>query len=568
MRLPKLLNAQRARRLALLAANGLAQALTAVAMALLIAHVFNRLNDGFGHHELAWLATGLALTALVLGMLRMREISDAERLAQDYIATLRLMMFKRLSTLSSRALLKKSRGGVLLRFVGDLRALKSWISVGIARLAVGAVTLVTALGLLAIVNLELAAAAALVVIGGLAVVIGFGPRIATAVQETRRRTALIAGNVNEKIASLSVVQVFNQSRRERGRVARQSERLKHAMVARAEISGTLRGLVEISSALATLSVLVVGAMLAAEHRISPGTVVAAMTVVGFLVSPLRDFSRIYEYWHGARLSRRKIEEFLNSPSLRREQPQAPALRPTLGVIEFEDVTVQGALTGISAQIPPNARIAITGPNGAGKSTLLSLMARLLDPDQGRVLFDGQDVALHSSTSLRRLVGMVSPDLGLLRGTLGKNLRYRKPGADDAALATACRLAGVDELLAELPDGLNTRLAEGGANLSPGQRSRVALARALLGRPVLLLLDEADAYLDPKAAGALRRVLHEFDGTVVFVTHRAEHLTIADLLWYLEDGRLIEAGPATELLAGNGPAAHFFGMAAAAKQRVS
>ena len=154
--------------------------------------------------------------------------------------------------------------------------------------------------------------------------------------------------------------------------------------------------------------------------------------------------------------------------------------------------------------------------------------------------------------------MVSPDLPLLRGTIDRNLRYRCPDAPQAEIERVKALCGLDTLLEELPEGAATRLAEGGANLSPGQRQRIALARAIVGQPRLLLLDEAESNLDPQSALALDRVLSGYRGTVLMVTHRPDRLATADRIWHLEDGRLVEAGTPQALARGDGPTARLFG----------
>jgi len=208
-------------------------------------------------------------------------------------------------------------------------------------------------------------------------------------------------------------------------------------------------------------------------------------------------------------------------------------------------------------VEPGQVVAIVGPNGAGKSTLLSLIARLTDPDSGCVRVDGQDIARAKLSGVRGAIGVVGPDLALLRGSVRKNLLYRKPKADQTEIDGVCKLCGVDEILDSLTDGVDTRLTEGGANLSLGQRQRIALARALVGQPRILLLDEADANLDPKAARALDRVLAAYKGTVLLITHRPDRLASADVIWHLEDGRLVEAGAPDDLIYSGGPTGRMF-----------
>jgi len=558
---PPILNRRRRWLLARLVANGLGQAAAAVATALLVELAFDRLiAAGVGAAQgrlVAWVGLGLAAATLATAALRARERVDAERLGQDYVHEVRLIIYARLATAPPRALQRRSQGSVLLRLIGDASAVRQWVSLGLARLVVAGVMLAAAGVALLFVNRLLAVALGGVVLVGAAGSLRFGRRLRAAAAEARRRRAYLTANLNQQVAALAVVQLFGQGERERRRVAKQSRRLRRASVARARVGGLLQGIAEGTGGLATGAVLVLGAVEVGAGRASPGTVVAAMAIVGLLVPPLRDLGRVEEYRQNARVAFAKLREFLAAAEPLPDEPGAPELAPGAGRLEFDRVRVDGALAGISAVAPAGSRVALVGPNGSGKSTLLALAARLFDPDDGTVRLDGQDLGGRSLASVRRAVGMVGPDLPLLRGTIGGNLRYRWPDAPEPEVARGRALCGVDELLAGLPDGERTRLSEGGRNLSVGQRQRIALARALLGGPRLLLLDEAEANLDPRAAALVDAVLESFPGTVLMATHRPERLAAADLVWHLAEGRLVEAGPPAAVLDGGGQTGRLF-----------
>jgi ABC-type multidrug transport system fused ATPase/permease subunit len=410
----------------------------------------------------------------------------------------------------------------------------------------------TALGALlalSIVNWVLALGVSAVLGGGTIYILGLGKQLRETVKESRRRRSYLAANVNEKIASMAVVQVFGQSARERRRIGRQSNRLKNAMVARARKIGLMRAVTHSTTALASGTVLLLGANQVASGLATPGTVVAAMTIVGLLVPALRDLGRVYEYWHDAQVSSKKIRQFIKTPTLVNEMADAPDLKPGQGRLEFVDVSLSGAVNGVRAIAEPDAVVAVLGPNGAGKSTLLSLAARLIDPDDGKIVLDDQDLAQHSLTSVRRAIGMVSSDLPLLRGTIDKNLRYRWPDAPVEEIERVKALCEIDKVLAELPAGEQTRVREGGSNLSLGQRQRIAWGRALLGNPSILLLDEADAHLDHESIALLVRILAEYRGTVLLVTHNVDLLAAADFIWRMEDGQLVEVVAPADLSEG-------------------
>lgn len=558
--IPKILSGSRRWMMTRLVANGLLQAGVMISTAWLVKTTFDGyITPGDAEPELSllWCGLGLAAMSIAIAMLRMWEQIDAERMGQDYTHEVRVGLFNHMSRLSPRVLQRRSRGGVLLRFIGDLTALKQWVSLGVARLTVAGITTVVTLVMLSMLNATLALVVGTALAAGAMVAYILGGWLQNAVRETRLRRARLAANVGEKIASLAVVQVFGQSRREMRRVRRQSEYLMQAMVGRARAVGAFRGLIELTAAVASGGALLVGAALVSWGEITAGTVVAAMSIVGLLVPAMRDLGRVQEYWHGAVVSREKISDFIAMPRLGRPSAEALVLPPGPGELCFENVSTVAGGAVLNATAMAGQVVALVGPNGAGKSTLLSLGARLIDPVQGVVRLDGYDIRQLDTASLRQAVGMMTPDLPLLRGSIQRNLCYRWPSAPEQYLEQARSLCGIDEILASLPMGSDTRVTEDGANLSLGQRQRIGLARAILGNPRLLLLDEVDANLDPGAAWALRKVLMEYPGTILMATHQLEWVRMADQVWYIEDGRMVENGPPRQLLASNGPTARLF-----------
>jgi len=558
--IPNILKGHRRWLMARLVANGVAQAGVMIATAWLVKITFDGAitpSDNTASVSLLWCGVGLGIAAIAIALLRMWERIDAERMGQHYTHEVRTGLFAHMNRLSPRVLQRRSRGGIVLRFIGDLTALKQWVSLGVARLTVASVTTVITLTILAFINAPLALVVGAALAVGALSTYSLGGWLQNAVREARRRRARLAANVSEKIASLAVVQVFGQSHREKRRVNRQSGWLMDAMIARARAVGAFRGMVELTAALASGGALLAGAALVSAGNTTPGTVVAVMSIVGLLVPALRDLGRVQEYWHGAVVSREKITDFLAMPVLDTAPKQAEELPPGPGELRFTDVSISKDVGGFNGCARGGQVVALVGPNGAGKSTLLSLAARLMDPIQGTIHLDGQDISQVEPASLRRAVGVMTPDLPLLRGSIARNLSYRWPAASEQALTHARALCGIDEILAELPRGINTRVTEDGANLSLGQRQRIGLARAILGNPRLLLLDEVDANLDHGAALALRRVLSEYPGTVLLVTHRLDWVRLADQVWHIEQGQLVEAGSPDQLLTTDGPTARLF-----------
>lgn len=559
MELPLVINQTRRWGLLRLGAIGTAQAGVAVFSAMLIRALFDGLTGGETSREefSIWiLGLGLCLSVFALAWLRLQENVQAERLGQSYVTDVRSTLFRQLCQLSPRAI-QSSHGSIFIRFVGDLSAVRRWISQGLARLTVAGITAVGALGALAFVAPVLAVSVSLIIGLGTVGVLRFGIPMQEAVRTARRRRSRLAANVSSKISAFPVIQVFGQTRRERRRMEGDSQRLSEAMITQAAAAGRLRAITDATPVLATAMALVIGSLQVYGGDISIGTVVAAMSIVGILTSPLRDLGRTYEYWRTAQVAREKLQSFLCLPLTVQQVSNAVALDEGPGLLAFRNVGMNGAITDISIEAAPKSRVAIVGPNGSGKSTLLALAARLFDPENGQVLIDGQDIHSLTFGSLRKAVSMVGPDLPLLRGSVRKNLCYRNPQVSEEELERICRACGIDQVLHGLPKGLQTRLSQGGLNLSVGQRQRLALARALIGNPRILLLDEADANLDPKTLAILEGIIADFPGTVLLITHRPELFRMVDQIWHLDHGRLVEVGSPQELLNRSGKTQQLF-----------
>jgi len=539
-RLPALLAGSRRSLLAQLVGIGFAQASVAVTGVLLVRHTFDLFLRG--HHqtpeaELVPLGAGLVALALLDGWFRMLERVQAEKLGQEYVLAVRGTLFEHLLGVTPRTLRSQSRGGMLLRFANDFTPLRQWSSLGVARIAVVSVVVPVTVIALGWIDWRFSTWACAVLALGFLCALRQAKPMREATLEARRRRARIATNVSEKLSALFVVQAHGQERRETKKLRRQGRRLFEAMVARARALGRVNAFVQASTSLAAAGVLLLGAHRVADGSMTPGTVVAAMTLIGIVVRPLHDMTRVFEYWQGARISREKLGVFLALPLAGHAKASRRLRRRGACEVRFENVSVAGALEGVEATAKRGGLTVIVGANGSGKSTLLALASGLLAPERGRVLLDGRDLARIRPRDLRRHVGMAGPELPLLRGTIRENVLYRRPDAPEEELRKACALCGVDALCASLPEGLDTRVEEGGQGLSPGHRTRIALARALLGTPDLLLLDEIDSSMDSESRAALDGVVSCYPGTVLLATHDPELVGRAEVVWRLEAGRL-------------------------------
>lgn len=548
--LPAIFAQGRQRLFIRLALNSIIQALMVIGAMLLVRLAFDvMLNPAYDDPEVhlydmsevglvALFALGLLGCTGIGAWLRLIAQVDAERLGQEYIHRVRMRIFDQMGRFAPRALSRRSTGAASLRFIGDLSALRRWVSLGLVRIMVAGIISLMALGFMAYLDPYLALCSVIILAIGMGWNLMLGPRMHHAVSEARRLRGRLAGNINEKIRAFAVIQAFNQQRNERRRFSRQSRSLRNAMVDRARASSRMRVVTDAATAASMGMVLSLGAVEVFKGMTTAGNVVAAMAVVGFLSTGFRDLGRVHEYLQSYLVSRQKIGEFLDTTPLKGLSSELPDLKATAGALEFRNIRLRGALKRINASVPAGARVALIGPNGSGKSTLMQVVARLVDPDGGQVLFDGQNVRRCNLASVRQAIGIISPDLPLLRGSVGYNLRYRWPKAPAEEIQRVIRLCQMNNLLQELPKGDKYRLEEGGQNLSLGQRHRLMIARAVLGNPQLLIIDEIDANLDPPAAEVVDRLLEEYPGTILIVTRDEQRMKKATQIWHFENGRLV------------------------------
>lgn len=545
----------RAGMVARLIANGVGQALCAVAAAWLV-HAALR----SGAAPAAPLVLAFAVAGVGLAALRSHERVQAERLAQHHAGEVRSALFAALERQPLPRAGAPGRGAALVRFVGDLGALRRWLTRGVPRLAVGLVSIVIGLASLAWGYPALAAAVALPIATGAVAMAAVSRRVDARLRSTRRQRARLATEVADRLGAAASVQACGQSRRERRRIERRSDALAAAAVLEVRAMSKLRLIADTSTALAATGVMALGLNQIAAGLLSMAELAGALTLLGLLAPSARALAPVMGAYRAARVARERLNAVLDAPALRVVPGHRAARHAQADAAElrFDGVGVGRAIVDFSAQAPAGARIAIVGPNGAGKSTLLALAARQIDPDRGEVRLDGVPVQHLSLAAYRRRVAVAGPAWPLLRGSMARNLGYRRPSATDEERADVARRCGIDELLESLPRGGRTRLDEGGANLSAGQRQRVAWARALLGRPALLLLDEADAHLDPESSLRLTRIVRDHPGTVLMVTHSLQHLLLADEVWCIEGGRLVERGRPQDLLRRPGRVRALFG----------
>lgn len=382
-------------------------------------------------------------------------------------------------------------------------------------------------------------------------------------QTQRERTLLdrwtrIYSRFNEVLAGIVTVKSFAMEEEEGRRFLGEVDRANGVVlkgVARDTGTGAVRNLVSLAARAAALGV---GAWLVMRGEATVGTLVAFLGYMGGLFGPVEGLTGVYQTLRRATVSLEAITSILDAPETVKDAPDAVEPGKLRGEVRFEGVRFgyregEWILDGIDLEVRPGELIALVGPSGAGKSTLISLLQRLHDPVAGRVRVDGVDLRQLRQHALRRQIGVVMQDALLFNDTIAKNIAYGRPDASHAEIEAAARAANAHEFIMRLPNGYDTVVGERGGLLSGGERQRIAIARALLKDPPILILDEATSALDAESEALVQEALNRLvrGRTTFVIAHRLATVVGADRILVLKDGRIAESGTHLELLARGG-----------------
>lgn len=517
-RLPILLRGRRRLRLWLLFFIGLVQSLLAVVVALSVKHAFDQLMGQGQDPSAGAITAALAMGALAIGaILRWREFLVAERLAQSYVHAVRVAVFRHAIRLGEAGLAQTSRSAVLLRFTGDLSALRLWISRGLARGLVAITSIAITLAALLVVDpfigLAVAASVALTGLSALAL----GPSLDKATRRVRSRRTRMLKHAQERLNRIHVVEALGDPGRERRLLARKSDGLASASVARASVIGVLRAVGEAGAAVSSLGAFLVGAILVGLSLVTPGAVVAAMLLAGLLGPRLHDATRAFEYWTGAKVSIEKQQLFLSLRPVGRRRGSSAAskrLPQTEGRLRLRKVTYGNQVTGVTLALAPGDRRWYRGGSQGDALTLLRLAAGVLQPTRGRVTLDDVDLRDLHRGDARRHVALISGDFKLFEGPLRDGLTYGLSDTRAASLETFIHGNALTALFADLPKGLDYSIQPGDRHITTARCLVFGVVRARLAGASILLIDQADVALGDVETDAIERLLRGYDGAVL------------------------------------------------------
>jgi ABC-type multidrug transport system fused ATPase/permease subunit len=499
---------------------------------------------------------GIVFVVSMLANLRRQYLSSY--VGSSVVRTIRLDMFQRLQRLGSRWFFHHQEGDVLSRMMSDVAVLEHGLS---ATLREGAFQLLSLL-VSFIVLFRLDWRLALVVAAGAPMVAGVYRVMAKGAEKrslaTQEASAGVFAVAAENYQAQSVVKAFALEDREGLRFQRVADRLFEA-TRKLVLFGGLFGLsVNLVVTALRIVVLGLGAWLIFHGHLTIGGLVAFVTLMGEAIQPVTTLTDIGTQVQAATGALLRIREVLDADPDVADHPGAVDLAPLAREIRLDHVGFaygpeRRTLEDVSVTIPAGSRVAFVGPTGAGKSSVLQLLMRFYDVDEGSITLDGVDVRAGTIASLRRQIGVVFQETFLFDASIRENIGLGRPGASDAEIVAAARAAELHDFVVSLPSGYDTPVGERGGRLSGGQRQRLALARALLREPRILVLDEATSALDPRTERLIADTLERVSAgrTTVAVTHRLTSITGYDHIVVMVDGRAAEQGTHVELLAAGG-----------------
>lgn len=475
------------------------------------------------------------------------------RVSADILFDMRLDLYRHLQRLSPRYYARTPLGDIVTRINGDIGEIQRVVSEAALSWFGQVIALVGTVGMLIYLDWQLFLASLVVMPPSLFTLIRYRRELEARVTRLRERSSEIGSFLIETLQGMRTVVGANAQGREVDRFRRRNDAFIDALLSMrlyTYVAGGLPGLLLTGG---TALVFLYGGYRVIEGIMTLGTLVAFMAYQARLMTPIQGLMGIYTNLATARASLVRVHEVLDAPPDVREAASPRGMDECRGEVRLDRVTFDfgrgvDGLVDVDLEIPAGQVVAIVGASGSGKSTLADLLERHLDPQEGAVLLDGTDIRTLSLHDVRRHISVVPQDPFIFHSSVADNVRYADPDASDTAVLEAIEGAGLSPLLDRLPAGVDTVVGERGRQLSAGERQRLAIARAFLAEPAVLVMDEATGALDPSSEAAVLdgygRVMR--GRTTILITHRLDLARQADRVIVVDRGRIVEDGPPSAL----------------------
>ena len=474
------------------------------------------------------------------------------------ILALRRSLYERLLHLPLPRLWEMKTGGILSRLTGDVETTTGLLQMALVSPAISVIRLVIAIGILVVLNWQLALTALAIIPGVMVLSLIFARSIRPIYRSVRKDVEAVDGRVGETFSGIRVVRAFRQEIQEllSYMLGRHTVLRKELFAHRRELLlWTSWGLLE-----AGISVVIVwfGGYLNIVGRASVGDIMAFQWYMFLLLNPVWNIVNSFSEMQRSLAAMERVFEVLGMEDDKPDRPGAREAPSVVRELRFENVTFeyrdgQPVVRDFSVTVPGGSVVALVGRSGAGKTTVTDLVARFHDPTRGRLLLNGTDIRDLTLRSYRDLLAIVQQDVFLFDGSVRDNIAYGRSNATDADVQDAARRANAHEFIVKLPQGYETFIGERGVKLSGGQQQRLAIARAILASPQILILDEATSNLDTESEQLIQASMADLlaDRTTFVIAHRLSTIRLADLILLMENGVVIERGTHDQLMEGGG-----------------
>jgi ATP-binding cassette subfamily B protein len=528
------------------------------------------INDGMSlghlHFGLVAVMAGLYLVFIVITSLAQRsQVKVTGRLAAWVMNDLRVKVFAHLQRLSLGFFTEEKAGVVMSRMTSDIENLQQLLQDGLSQLAIQALTMVVIAVVLFTTDVRLAAITILLIVPALVVAsLWFKRASERGYDRVRDGIANVLADLSESLHGVRIVTAHNRQRQNVIHHRNVVGEYRDANNYTAHVNAVYGPGTQLLGVIGQAVLLAIGGTMVLDHSLSIGALVAFFLYLNRFFQPIQLLVQQYNTYQQGQASVNKLRDLIDTEPEVKEAADAIELPPIDGAIRFDHLSF-GYLPGrlviedVDLTVAPGETVAFVGPTGAGKSTLAKLVTRFYDPTEGRVLIDGYDLRDVTMHSLRSQLGVVPQEPFLFAGTIGDNIAFARPDASDAEIHEAINTVGLTEVVERMPDGLDTVVHERGQTLSSGERQLIALARAFLAHPRVLVLDEATSNLDLQSETKIESALDALleNRTAILIAHRLSTAMRADRIAVVDDGRIIEVGSHAELVAAHGRYAEMY-----------
>lgn len=504
------------------------------------------------------IATGILVVMFTRGVFYYGQSYLVSYVGQRVIIDVRSVLFRKFQRMPLSYYDKQQTGTVMSYITNDVAVMQSAIVDNLIELVTEGSILIGSLAMMIYLDWKLSLLTLMTIpLVGFAMKI-FGRKLKRSSTVIQERVAEITSLLQESISAIRVVKSFVRESYEIKRFEEQNWRNFQAAMKNVKLSSLLTPTVEFLAAIAVTFIVWFGGYEVVNEVITAGELVAFLTYAVNLANPVKRLSRVYAAIQKAMAAADRVFNIMDLDEKITDVPNAKPLPPIKGKVEFKDITFsykegQPALQHISLKAEPGQMIALVGPSGSGKSTIANLIPRFYDVDSGVITIDDHDIRQVTADSLREQIGLVPQETMLFSTSVMENIRYGRLEATDEEVIEAAKAANAEEFIKELPEGYDTKLGERGLNLSGGQRQRLAIARAILKNPRVLILDEATSALDTESEKIVQDALDNLmvGRTSFVIAHRLSTIFNADQIFVVENGHLREHGTHEELLAAGG-----------------